>query len=134
MTNLFSNLGGTTDLHIRPIKDECFFIGGYMKLDVKEIFLKDYVGSEVIVEGWVRNHRKQKEFGFIDFSDGKAKWTKKLSCSEFVDFLYKFCNDYVFIRMLIKDNHIDIEHFNPNTGETSDIKITYKEIDNKDEK
>ena len=41
-----------------------------MKLDVKEIFLNDYVGEEVIVEGWVRNHRKQKEFGFIDFSDG----------------------------------------------------------------
>ena len=41
-----------------------------MKLDVKEIFSNDYVGKEVIVEGWVRNHRKQKEFGFIDFSDG----------------------------------------------------------------
>ena len=41
-----------------------------MKLDVKEIFLNDYVGKDVIVEGWVRNHRKQKEFGFIDFSDG----------------------------------------------------------------
>ena len=41
-----------------------------MKLDVKEIFEKDLIGNEVIVEGWVRNHRKQKEFGFIDFSDG----------------------------------------------------------------
>ena len=41
-----------------------------MKLDVKEIFEKDYLDKEVIVDGWVRNHRKQKEFGFIDFSDG----------------------------------------------------------------
>lgn len=41
-----------------------------MKLDVKEIFKKDYVGKLITVEGWVRNHRKQKEFGFIDFSDG----------------------------------------------------------------
>ena len=41
-----------------------------MKLDVKEIFEKDYVGKLITVEGWVRNHRKQKEFGFIDFSDG----------------------------------------------------------------
>lgn len=40
-----------------------------MKLDLKEIYEKNYKG-EVIVEGWVRNHRKQKEFGFIDFSDG----------------------------------------------------------------
>jgi asparaginyl-tRNA synthetase len=49
----------------------CFyFIGGNMKLDLKQIFEKDYKGKSVIVEGWVRNHRKQKEFGFIDFSDG----------------------------------------------------------------
>ena len=41
-----------------------------MKLDLKQIFEKDYKGKSVIVEGWVRNHRKQKEFGFIDFSDG----------------------------------------------------------------
>jgi len=41
-----------------------------MKYDVKEIYEKDLIGKEVIVQGWVRNHRKQKEFGFIDFSDG----------------------------------------------------------------
>ena len=41
-----------------------------MKLDLKQIFEKDYKGKSVIVEGWVRNHRKQKVFGFIDFSDG----------------------------------------------------------------
>ena len=40
-----------------------------MKYDVKEI-TEDLIGKEVTVEGWVRNHRKQKEFGFIDFSDG----------------------------------------------------------------
>ncbi|MBR1377437.1 MAG: asparagine--tRNA ligase [Bacilli bacterium] len=32
--------------------------------------IKEYVGSEVELQGWVRNHRKQKEFGFIEFSDG----------------------------------------------------------------
>jgi len=41
-----------------------------MKLDIKDIFKSDYIGKEVTIEGWVRNHRKQKEFGFIDFSDG----------------------------------------------------------------
>ena len=25
---------------------------------------------QVQIQGWIRNHRKQKEFGFIDFSDG----------------------------------------------------------------
>ena len=39
---------------------------------VKDLFDKknDLLDSEVRISGWVRNHRKQKEFGFIDFSDG----------------------------------------------------------------
>ena len=41
-----------------------------MIVDVKKIYEEDLIGKEIIVEGWVRNHRKQKEFGFIDFSDG----------------------------------------------------------------
>lgn len=43
-----------------------------MKLDVKDIYkdVKSYIGKEVTLQGWIRNHRKQKEFGFIDFSDG----------------------------------------------------------------
>ena len=43
-----------------------------MKIDVKDIVLdvSKYLEKEVILQGWVRNHRKQKEFGFIDFSDG----------------------------------------------------------------
>ena len=39
-------------------------------MDIKELFEKDYIGKTVTVQGWIRNHRKQKEFGFIDFSDG----------------------------------------------------------------
>ena len=41
-----------------------------MLLDVKELYEKSYIGKEITVEGWIRNHRKQKEFGFIDFFDG----------------------------------------------------------------
>ena len=43
-----------------------------MKKDLVDIY-RDYekfLDKEVIIDGWVRNHRKQKEFGFIDFSDG----------------------------------------------------------------
>ena len=29
-----------------------------------------YMGKDVVLEGWIKNHRKQKEFGFISFSDG----------------------------------------------------------------
>ena len=41
-------------------------------MDAKELFTntKKYLGEKVTLEGWIRNHRKQKEFGFISFSDG----------------------------------------------------------------
>ena len=41
-------------------------------LDVKDLYekLDEYLGKEVTLQGWIKNHRKQKEFGFIDFSDG----------------------------------------------------------------
>ncbi len=43
-----------------------------MLVDVREIYrdLTLYMDKEVTLQGWVRNHRKQKEFGFIDFYDG----------------------------------------------------------------
>ena len=43
-----------------------------MAIDAKELYEKidDYMDKEVVIQGWIRNHRKQKEFGFIDFSDG----------------------------------------------------------------
>ena len=43
-----------------------------MKKDLKEIFkeYKELMGKEVFLQGWIRNHRKQKELGFIDFFDG----------------------------------------------------------------
>ncbi len=39
-------------------------------MDIKDLYSKSYIGKKVKVEGWIRNHRKQKDFGFIDFSDG----------------------------------------------------------------
>ena len=42
-----------------------------MLIDLKELYLKeDVVDKVVMLQGWVKNHRKQKEFGFIDFNDG----------------------------------------------------------------
>lgn len=31
---------------------------------------KKYLGKEIILKGWIKSQRKQKDFGFIDFSDG----------------------------------------------------------------
>ena len=41
-------------------------------MDIRDLYLKidELMGKEVTLSGWIRNHRKQKEFGFIDFSDG----------------------------------------------------------------
>ena len=45
-----------------------------MQKDIKEI-IKDYqklIDKEITIEGWVRKHRKQKQFGFMDISDGTS--------------------------------------------------------------
>ncbi len=41
-------------------------------MDLKELFenIESLVNTEVEINGWIRNHRRQKDFGFIDFSDG----------------------------------------------------------------
>ena len=54
-----------------------------MKLDLVDIIKnsKEYIDKSVIVEGWIKNHRKQKTFGFIDFSDG--------TCFEHLQIVYE---------------------------------------------
>ena len=39
-------------------------------LDIKDLFEKDYIGKKIEVQGWIKNHRKQAHFGFIDMFDG----------------------------------------------------------------
>ncbi len=41
-------------------------------MDLKELFKNIKIGQKVTVQGWIKNHRRQKEFGFIDFSDGTS--------------------------------------------------------------
>ena len=42
--------------------------------------IKDYDSKEIVLKGWVRNNRNQKEFGFIDLNDG--------SCFETIQVVY----------------------------------------------
>ena len=44
-------------------------------MDIKDLLKekKQYVGKEVEICGWIKNHRPQKEFGFISFSDGTTQ-------------------------------------------------------------
>ena len=39
-------------------------------IDIRDLYEKDYIGKEITISGWIRNHRKQAHFGFIDLSDG----------------------------------------------------------------
>jgi len=39
-------------------------------MEIKKIYDEKRIGEEYIVEGWIKRHRKQKEVGFIDLSDG----------------------------------------------------------------
>ncbi|MEG1150267.1 MAG: asparagine--tRNA ligase [Bacilli bacterium] len=41
-------------------------------MDLLDIYkdIEKFKNKEVVLEGWIRNRRNQKEFGFIDFSDG----------------------------------------------------------------
>ena len=54
-------------------------------MDLIDVFKTKKIGDKVSVEGWVRNNRDQKEFGFIDFYDGttintlQIVYTKELS-------------------------------------------------------
>ncbi len=39
-------------------------------MDIKELYVSDHIGEKITVQGWVRSHRKQVHFGFIDLHDG----------------------------------------------------------------
>lgn len=41
-----------------------------MLKDIKELYEEKTFDKDIIIEGWVKNHRKQKEYGFIDVYDG----------------------------------------------------------------
>lgn len=39
-------------------------------MDIKELYEKNYIDQKIEISGWVKNHRKQAHFGFIDLHDG----------------------------------------------------------------
>ena len=39
-------------------------------MDIKDLFKESYIGKQVTISGWVRNHRKSSNFSFIVLSDG----------------------------------------------------------------
>ena len=51
-------------------------------MDLRDLIknTNEYLNKEVTISGWIRNHRDQKTFGFIDFSDG--------TCQEHLQIVY----------------------------------------------
>ena len=41
-------------------------------MDLIDVFKTKKIGDEITLEGWIRNNRDQKDFGFIDFYDGTS--------------------------------------------------------------
>ncbi len=43
-------------------------------MEIKKLYetYKENINKSIVIKGWIRNHRKQKDFGFIDLSDGTA--------------------------------------------------------------
>jgi len=69
-------------------------------MDIKELLanIAEYKNKEVILQGWIRNHRKQKNFGFIDFNDGtsfkgiQVVYTDELTCFEAIQKMLVGCS------------------------------------------
>lgn len=93
-------------------------------MDIKEIYEKkeSLIGKEIEVYGWIRNHRKQKEFGFIDFADG--------TCFKHLQVVYDNTND----------NFLDIQKYHigsaikvkgilvKSEGKEQDIEVKAKDV------
>ena len=64
-------------------------------MEIRELYLKDYVDQSVVVHGWIRNHRKQSHFGFIDLTDG--------TCFKSIQVVYdeKLCNFGEISKLLV---------------------------------
>ncbi len=39
-------------------------------MDIKDLYTSNFIGKDIKISGWVKNHRKQANFGFIDLFDG----------------------------------------------------------------
>ena len=93
-------------------------------MDIKEIYEKkeSLIGKKIEVSGWIRNHRKQKEFGFIDFADG--------TCFKHLQVVYDNTND----------NFLDIQKYHigsaikvkgilvKSEGKEQDIEVKAKDV------
>ncbi len=93
-------------------------------MDLRELYLKidELLGKEIVLQGWIRNHRKQKEFGFIDFSDG--------TCFKHIQLVYdNKLDDFDNIQKLKIGSSIEaIGELVKSQGSGQDVEVVIKSI------
>ena len=65
------------DFNLYDRYDEVIITAVFEEIDVE----KDYIDKKITIQGWVKNHRKQAHFGFIDLYDG----TSTITCKAFIE-------------------------------------------------
>ncbi len=92
-------------------------------MDLRVLYenITEYLNQEIILEGWIRNHRKQKEFGFIDFYDG--------TCFKSIQVVYDNKTNFDFISKLKIGSAIKvIGVLTKSVGSGQDYEVTVKDI------
>lgn len=90
---------------------------------IKEILDKkdELIDKEITVSGWIRNHRPQKEFGFIDFSDG--------TCFKHLQIVYEnTLPDFTKIAKLLVGCALEVRGILVKSSGNQDVELKAKEI------
>ena len=94
-------------------------------MDIKKIYdcYKDYIDKEIEIEGWIKKHRKQKEIGFIDLSDG--------TCFKKLQIVYdKSTKDFDFIGKIHYGSSIKVKgKIIKSPGKGQEFEMLAKEIE-----
>ena len=92
-------------------------------MTIKEILDKkeELLDKKITVSGWIRNHRPQKEFGFIDFSDG--------TCFKHLQIVYdNTLENFSEISKLLVGCSLEVEGFLVKSSGNQDIEVKADKI------
>ncbi len=93
-------------------------------MEIKEVLKdKSLVGKEIELFGWIKNHRKQKEFGFIDFSDGTCFKHLQLVYNDKLDTFEEITHLHIGSSIRAKGKLIESE------GQGQDVELQVSEIE-----
>ncbi len=71
-------------------------------MEIKELYKNSYLNKNVCVHGWIRSHRRQSHFGFIDLTDGTCFKTIQVVYDEGLD-------NFNLINKLLVGSSVEVE-------------------------